>query len=161
MTSDDVAQYLRLNPGFFTEHAELLENIQVPHPHGGRAIPLSDRQVLALREKNRTLETKLAELIQFGEENDAISEKVHRVACDLRKLAAALSGAGPFAPDAACPARVAGATTMPLHDRPLLGPHWCVARLRCRFQGCSTHAVSVSICRDTFHNVALSGRRMC
>jgi uncharacterized protein len=52
----------------------------VPNPHGGQAIPLSDRQVVALREKARALEAKLAELIQFGEENDVISEKVHRLA---------------------------------------------------------------------------------
>jgi uncharacterized protein YigA (DUF484 family) len=36
--------------------------------------------VLGLREKTRALEGKLAELIQFGEENDVISEKVHRLA---------------------------------------------------------------------------------
>ncbi len=31
-----------------------------------------------MREKNGQLETKLRELIQFGSENDAISEKLHR-----------------------------------------------------------------------------------
>jgi uncharacterized protein YigA (DUF484 family) len=81
--ADDVAQWLRENPDFFEAHAELLTEIQVPNPHGGQAIPLSDRQVVALREKVRTLEAKLAELIQFGEENDVISEKVHRLAVAL------------------------------------------------------------------------------
>jgi uncharacterized protein YigA (DUF484 family) len=57
--------------------------MQVPHPYGGRAIPLSERQTLGLREKVKLLEGKLAELIQFGEENDAISEKVHRVSSAL------------------------------------------------------------------------------
>jgi uncharacterized protein YigA (DUF484 family) len=78
--ADDVAQWLRENPAFFEEHPELLTEIQVPNPHGGQAIPLSDRQVVALREKLKALEAKLAELIQFGEENDVISEKVHRLA---------------------------------------------------------------------------------
>jgi uncharacterized protein YigA (DUF484 family) len=39
--------------------------------------------MLTLREKNRQTETKLAELIAFGEENDQISEKVHRLAVGM------------------------------------------------------------------------------
>ena len=81
--ADDVARYLRENPVFFEEYADLLSQIYVPHPHGGRAIPLSDRQVMSLREKAKVLEGKLAELIEFGEENDVISEKVHRLAVAL------------------------------------------------------------------------------
>lgn len=61
----------------------MLSRISVPSPHGGRAIPLSDRQVTALRDKNKALESKLAELITFGEENDAIGEKMHRLALAL------------------------------------------------------------------------------
>jgi uncharacterized protein YigA (DUF484 family) len=89
MTPDDVAVFLRTNPQFFDKHPELLESIHVPHPYGGRAIPLSERQTVALREKLKLVEGKLAEFIQFGEENDAISEKVHR-------LASALVGARDF-----------------------------------------------------------------
>ena len=80
LKAEDVARYLEENPIFFEDHAELLSRINVPHPHGGQAIPLSDRQVLGLREKTRALEAKLSELIQFGEENDVISERVHRLA---------------------------------------------------------------------------------
>jgi uncharacterized protein len=80
LKADDVARWLRENPVFFEDHAELLTEIEVPNPHGGQAIPLSDRQVVSLREKSKALEAKLAELIQFGEENDVISEKVHRLA---------------------------------------------------------------------------------
>jgi len=83
MNKDDVAQFLKAHPQFFDQHPELLESIQVPHPYGGRAIPLAERQTLALREKTKLLEGKLSELIQFGEENDAISEKVHRLAVAL------------------------------------------------------------------------------
>ncbi|MCC6610973.1 MAG: DUF484 family protein [Burkholderiales bacterium] len=79
MNPEDVARYLQDNPIFFERYADLLSQIHVPHPHGDHAIPLSDRQVISLREKNRALEAKLSELIQFGEENDAISEKVHRL----------------------------------------------------------------------------------
>ncbi|HYT16452.1 MAG TPA: DUF484 family protein [Burkholderiales bacterium] len=83
MKADEVARYLRENPVFFEKYAEMLSEIYVPHPHGGRAIPLSDRQTLALREKNKALESRLAELLQIGEENDAIGEKMHRLCLAL------------------------------------------------------------------------------
>jgi uncharacterized protein YigA (DUF484 family) len=83
MNSDDIARFLRTHPQFFDQHPELLETISVPHPYGGRAIPLAERQTVALREKVKLLEGKLGELIQFGEENDAISEKVHRLSVAL------------------------------------------------------------------------------
>jgi len=89
MNAEDVARFLKTHPQFFDEHPNLLESIYVPHPYGGRAIPLSERQILTLREKVKLLEGKLGELIRFGEENDAISEKVHR-------LSAALVGARDF-----------------------------------------------------------------
>jgi len=90
MTAEEVAQFFRTHPQFFDQNPELLETIFVPHPHGGRAIPLAERQILALREKVKLLEGKLGELIQFGEDNDAIREKVHR-------LCTALLGARDFA----------------------------------------------------------------
>ncbi len=80
---EDVLDYLKNNPGFFEDHADAVAQIFVPHPHGGRAVSLAERQMLTLREKNRATETKLAELIAFGEENDQISEKVHRLAVGL------------------------------------------------------------------------------
>ena len=83
MNPDDVARYLQDNPTFFDNYAEVLAKIQVPHPHGGQAIALVDRQMLGLREKYRALEAKLAELLQFGEENDAISEKMHRLSAAM------------------------------------------------------------------------------
>ena len=83
MNPDELARFLRANPQFFEQNPELLESIHVPHPYGGRAIPLAERQTVALREKVRLLEGKLGELIRFGEENDAISEKVHRLAVAL------------------------------------------------------------------------------
>ncbi|MBL8483265.1 MAG: DUF484 family protein [Rhodocyclaceae bacterium] len=83
MNSEDVARYLQANPKFFEDYAELLAHLYVPHPHGGRAISITERQILTLREKSRGLEHKLAELIRFGEENDAIGAKVHRLGLAL------------------------------------------------------------------------------
>ncbi|MGA9667356.1 MAG: DUF484 family protein [Gallionella sp.] len=77
MRAEDVEQYLQNNPQFFEEHADMLTQISLPHPHGGRTISLSERQLLALREKNKELEKKLGELIAFAEDNDALQRKVH------------------------------------------------------------------------------------
>ena len=79
MTPEAVTNYLKQHPEFFEQHADFLSTIFIPHPHGGRAISISERQVLALREKGKQLEGKLRELIEFGEENDAIGEKLHRL----------------------------------------------------------------------------------
>ncbi|MGB8518518.1 MAG: DUF484 family protein [Gallionella sp.] len=77
MKAEDIAQYLEDHPQFFEAHLETLARIHIPHPHGGRTIPLSERQLLALREKNRELEKSLRDLMQFAKENDALQNKVH------------------------------------------------------------------------------------
>ena len=82
-SAEQVAQYLHDNPGFFDAHAELLASITVPHPHGGRAVSLVERQVDLLREKNRALELRLAELLRIGQENDAIADRLQRLTRDL------------------------------------------------------------------------------
>ncbi len=82
-SSEAVARYLREHPEFFDEYAEILVDIQLPHLHGNGAIPISERQIIALRDRNRTLQNKLAELIRFGEENGALAEKMHRLAVAL------------------------------------------------------------------------------
>lgn len=83
LTADQVAQFLRQNPGFFENHVDILMNLQIPHPHGGRAVSIGERQLVAVREKAKLLEDKLRELIHFGEENDAVGQKVHRLSCRL------------------------------------------------------------------------------
>ena len=84
--SEDVADYLRTHPEFFENHAELLAEMQIPHPHAGSAIPISERQIAALRDKNHLLQEKLSQLIRFGEENDAIADKMHCLAVSLIKF---------------------------------------------------------------------------
>ncbi|MDR2239161.1 MAG: DUF484 family protein [Zoogloeaceae bacterium] len=90
MEAEDITRYLQDHPNFFDAHADLLARLHIPHPHGEGAISITERQILTLREKVSQLESKLAELIRFGEENDVIGEKVHR-------LATALAGARDFA----------------------------------------------------------------
>ncbi len=83
MKPDDVAAYLKEHPEFFESYAEVVADVMIPHPHGGRAISISERQILTLRERAKQLEVKLGEMIRFGEENDVISEKVHRLGLAL------------------------------------------------------------------------------
>jgi uncharacterized protein YigA (DUF484 family) len=82
-----VADFLTRHPNFFNDFPAVLTELHIPHPHGTHAVSMSERQLIAMRDKVRMLENKLAELIQFGEENDAISDKLH--ALTLALLAAA------------------------------------------------------------------------
>lgn len=83
MQPNEIVQWLRQNPAFFDEFADDLAQIYVPHSHRGQAVSLAERQLLTLREKNHALEMRLAELLQFGEENDITSDKLHRLTVDL------------------------------------------------------------------------------
>ncbi len=83
MNATDVIQFLQANPAFFDDNSTLLTDLTVTHPHNGQAISLTERQLIALRERIAQLENKFAELLQFGEENDAIGDKVHRFALSL------------------------------------------------------------------------------
>jgi uncharacterized protein YigA (DUF484 family) len=76
--ANEVAEYLQKNPRFFEDYADVIAGIFVPHPHGGHAIPIAERQILTLREKNIELEAKFRELVAYGTENDQIGEKLHR-----------------------------------------------------------------------------------
>ena len=78
MDGEAVAEYLIKHPDFFEHYADLVAAMFVPHPHDGHAIPIAERQILTLREKNAQLQTKLRELMGFGSDNDAITEKLHR-----------------------------------------------------------------------------------
>ncbi|SFP35317.1 hypothetical protein SAMN05216419_1001100 [Nitrosomonas cryotolerans] len=83
MKSEEVIQYLQDNPQFFSEYADILANIHVPHPYDSKVISINERQIITLRDKNRALQDRLLELINFGEENDAIGEKMHRLSIKL------------------------------------------------------------------------------
>lgn len=86
MNPDAIAQYLQHNPKFFEDYADLMAQIFVPHPHGGRAVSLPERQMLTLRDKNKALEHSLAELVAAGHANDGLSTKMHRLTLALLRL---------------------------------------------------------------------------
>lgn len=75
-TAHDIAAFLQDHPGFFDEHADVFATMQVPHPHGSRAISLGERQILTLRERNRELEWRLNELVRNATANESIGTHV-------------------------------------------------------------------------------------
>lgn len=83
MNSEDVVRYLEDHPDFFNEHVDLLADLHLPHPQENKVISLQERQVMAIRDKSKILQDKMLELISFGEENDAIGEKMHRLTIAL------------------------------------------------------------------------------
>jgi uncharacterized protein YigA (DUF484 family) len=78
MNPQDIINHLQAHPEFFEQHPELFAALTLPTTHGGRAISLTERQMMTLREKNKVLELKIAELMRYGQENEAIAEKFQR-----------------------------------------------------------------------------------
>ena len=50
MNPADVADWLSCHPEFFNDHPELLTELRIRVPRDGSAIPLIERQVLALKD---------------------------------------------------------------------------------------------------------------
>jgi uncharacterized protein YigA (DUF484 family) len=76
LSPQQVADFLRDNPEFFTAHADVFVDMRVPHPHGSGAISLGERQILTLRERNRELEWRLNELVHNANANEGISRRL-------------------------------------------------------------------------------------
>lgn len=75
-SAQQVLAFLRAHPDFFSSHPGVLSEINVPHPQSGQAISLVERQASILRERIKSMELKLAELLRNGQENDAISKSI-------------------------------------------------------------------------------------
>ena len=83
ITEDDIANFLANTPDFFERHAELLATVQLCSGHGSRAVSLQERQADLLRDKIKTLETRVVEMIRHGQENVGIAEKLQRCTRNL------------------------------------------------------------------------------
>ena len=86
-----VAAYLAGHADFFERHAALLAQLHLPHVRGdGSTVSLVERQVDVLRERTREFELRLKALVENGHANDALAEKIQRLA---RRLVHARSAA--------------------------------------------------------------------
>ncbi|MFH0341088.1 MAG: DUF484 family protein [Chromatiales bacterium] len=77
-----VAAYLKAHPQFLVEHPAVLAEIAVPHVTG-EAVSLVERQVAALREQYRRLESKYRELLTIAAENDDLRRRLHHLTIKL------------------------------------------------------------------------------
>lgn len=77
-----VTDYLVTHPDFFEDHTEVLTRLKVPHA-SGQAVSLIERQVEVLRQQHRQLERKLVDMIEVARANDALIERIHRLALVL------------------------------------------------------------------------------
>ncbi|WP_395059512.1 DUF484 family protein [Polaromonas sp.] len=83
ITEDDIANFLANTPDFFERHAELLATVQLSSGHGGRAVSLQERQAGMLRDKIKSLESKVVEMIRYGNENVGIADKLQQCTLNL------------------------------------------------------------------------------
>ena len=83
ITEDDIANFLANTPDFFERHADLLATVQLSSGHGARAVSLQERQAGLLRDKIKSLENKIVEMIRHGSENVAISDKLQQCTRNL------------------------------------------------------------------------------
>lgn len=86
-----IAEYLQMNPDFFERHEGLLTKLKLSHNRGAATVSLIERQVVALRDKNQALESRLRELIEVARSNDVLATKIHRLACRLIRARTAAS----------------------------------------------------------------------
>jgi uncharacterized protein YigA (DUF484 family) len=77
LDSAAVAQFLIDHPQFFEEYAGLLGEVKLSSPLTGRAVSLQERQMEVMRDKYRTLELRMSELVRHAEENAAIANRFH------------------------------------------------------------------------------------
>ncbi len=77
LESTAVARYLADNPHFFEEHAGLLGTVRLSSPLTGKTVSLQERQMEVMRDKYRSLELRMAELIRTAQDNALIADKFH------------------------------------------------------------------------------------
>jgi uncharacterized protein YigA (DUF484 family) len=65
-----VAEWLLSTPGFFERNPSLLANLSLTNSHQGKVVSLQEKQMAILRNQNRDLNAKLAQMLRFGTEND-------------------------------------------------------------------------------------------
>lgn len=85
--ADAVAQWLRSNADFFETNPDVLTALRVPHPEGEHLISIVERQLIAFREKNAQLEKRINEFIGYGQHNDLLADRIHRMSLALLRSA--------------------------------------------------------------------------
>lgn len=82
LTAADVANFLRKNPDFFVNRADLLFDLNLPHGHNN-ASSLLEKQASVLRTRNTELRHKLNELVSVARDNDRLFNQIKRLGLAL------------------------------------------------------------------------------
>lgn len=89
MCEEQVTDFLLQNPSFFNHHPYLLTELNLPQKNG-KIIPISQKQLMVLREENAVLqnqqaqlEQKISTLIEIVKNNEALSVCLHRLSLKL------------------------------------------------------------------------------
>jgi uncharacterized protein len=77
LSDEDVTEWLRAHPDFFTRSADLLAQLRLPHASGG-VVSLVERQIEVLREKNHAADSRHAELLSIARANEQLTTKIHQ-----------------------------------------------------------------------------------
>ncbi|MCK9510418.1 MAG: DUF484 family protein [Pigmentiphaga sp.] len=77
LPAEAIADWLREHPEFFDDHADVFAELQVPHPHTGRAVSLGERQVVTLRERLHVLERQISTLTRTARVNQQIAMRLY------------------------------------------------------------------------------------
>jgi len=76
-----VAQYLAEHPDFFVHHRDLLMQLNIPHEAG--TISLVERQVKALRDRSRDLQSQMIDMLRNARENERLLSQCLSLALTL------------------------------------------------------------------------------
>lgn len=82
ISENQVALYLKNNPGFFLKRDDLLCELKLSHPSGG-AVSLLERQVSLLRERNMDMRSRLSSLLDNARDNDRLFEKTKKLVLSM------------------------------------------------------------------------------
>lgn len=82
LSAEEIADYLRKHPDFFSRYPELLVDMEVPHA-SGEAVSLVEKQVAILREQNEQTRKQMHELIEIARQNEELARRMHQLALTL------------------------------------------------------------------------------
>lgn len=82
LTAADVANFLRANPDFFLNRADLLFDLNLPHGHNN-ASSLLEKQASVLRTRNTELRHKLNEMVSIARDNDRLFQQIRQLGLAL------------------------------------------------------------------------------
>ncbi len=80
---EGVARYLRDHPDYFERHEDLLDILRIPHAGRGAAVSLLERQTAVLRERLAAQDRERQGFLAAARENEALAERLHRLAIAL------------------------------------------------------------------------------